>query len=188
MDLSDYEKSATIRAIMVLRKAEEICRECKYGQITPHVIFAAMTMLEKDFVLKVCDRCGLDFNDVCKACELELGKIQPADDVFDCSLSESAQKLLSIAQAENDSFSRIISLDSLMWAFILSPEMKSVFGDSSAYLGNTNNEVPWPLCDTLNMEDLELEFDPLKGKFIEVYKNRHNEDIITDLSLGGCFA
>lgn len=174
MDLSDYEKSATIRAFIVLRKAEEICRECKYGQITPHVIFAAMTMLEKDFLLEVFDQWGLDYNVVCKACELELRKIQPVVDVCDCRLSESAQKLLSTAREY-----MVISLDSLMLPFISCPEMESVFGHSAAYLWT--KEILRSKCDTFDLsKDFDLKFDTLSGKFIFV--NRCMSDYIDGIN------
>ena len=161
MDLSNYEKSATYRARMVLRKAEELCRERKYASITPCVIFAAITMLEKDFLLEFCDRCGLDFNNVCKACELELGEIQTVDDVCDCKLSESAQELLSAVMREYSmryvlELEREINVDRLMAALLSCAEMKSVFG--------TNYTTPGFLhFDTLTGEFITL--DRIEGKY-----------------------
>ena len=78
-DLKDYMHSVTTRIFFIFCEAEKMCRERKYKSITPHVIFAAMTVYEKDFLLKALSEYKMDFNDICRKCEQEMEKLQGDD-------------------------------------------------------------------------------------------------------------
>lgn len=175
-DLTDYIHSVTTRTFGILCEAKKMCRERKYKSITPHVIFAAMTVSEKDFLSKVFSEYEVDINDICRKCEQEMEKLQVDDDETEGELSESVQELLSLAMEEDRlSPNGIINIDSLLFVIILCSEMSSVFEDTVVNFNDSNNDLSWSVYDVVNDEDLYLEYDPNSDFFLMRIKNIFDE-------------